>query len=93
MTYRILGRLSRTIQLSVAVPPMFFLATTALAADGVPDRCLKCHSRDVVLGKVAKMPEKERAAKLDRFLTGHFAPDATERAAIVAALKAMADKR
>ena len=32
------------------------------------------------------MPEKERAAKLDRFLTGHFAPDATERAAIVAAV-------
>lgn len=69
------------------------VVTPAIAADGVPDRCTKCHTEAKIVEKVTKMPANERARKLEAFLTKHYAPDSTERAAIVAALKAMAEKR
>ena len=67
--------------------------TSAVAADGVPDRCTKCHTEAQIVEKAAKMPADERAKNLDAFLTNHYTPDTVERAAIVAALKAKAEKR
>jgi hypothetical protein len=45
-------------------------------------RCTACHVPKKALDGVRKMPEAERPARLEKFLTGHFAPDAAQRKAI-----------
>jgi hypothetical protein len=55
------------------------------AADGAPlfkVKCTACHTQQKVLDGVRKLPERDRRAQLDRFLTGHYAPDAAQRKAI-----------
>lgn len=83
------------LKLSYAVIFLFAfpVAEKTIAADALPERCLKCHTEAAILAKVAKIEAENREKKLDFFLTKHYAADAAERAAIVAALKAMAEKR
>lgn len=45
-------------------------------------KCTGCHNQKKALDGVRKMPEAERPARLEKFLTGHFAPDAAQRKAI-----------
>lgn len=56
--------------------------------------CAECHRNPsrVVRGYLER-PQAERAPALDRFLAGHYAPDARERAALVAWLLAGAGGR
>jgi hypothetical protein len=55
-------------------------------------KCTSCHTQKKVLTALRKMPEAERPARLDKFLPGHFAPDAAERKAIAEYLLVAAAK-
>ncbi len=67
------------------------LATSLPAlADSVADgealaksKCSVCHPVTKAVAGARKVPEAERAAHLDKFLSTHFANDAAQRKAIV----------
>lgn len=70
-----------------------FLAAPVLAQDAMPKRCTGCHTENVVLERVAKIPAQDRRAKVEAFLANHHTPDAAERAAIAKALAEKAAKK
>ena len=71
------------------------LAGPAVAQDAealFKSKCTGCHTQQKVLTGVRKVPEADRRPHLEKFLPGHFAPDAAERMAIVEYLLAAAAK-
>lgn len=69
----------------------------AQAPDGAAayaEACASCHRTPVrFMRRYLDMTPEQRQAELDRFLTGHYAPDAAKRGAIVAWLEANHTRR
>ena len=63
---------------------------TANAEAVAKRRCAACHTLTKAVSGARKIPEAERAARLDSFLSSHFAADPVERKAIVDYLLAAA---
>jgi len=62
------------------------LTASAFAEDGAAlfkSKCTACHNEAKVMAGVRKLPEPDRAARLEQKLASHFAPDPDQRRAIV----------
>jgi len=58
------------------------------------EACASCHRTPArFMRRYLDMTPEQRRAELDRFLTGHYAPDAAKRAAIIAWLEANHTRR
>jgi cytochrome c553 len=58
------------------------------------EACAACHRTPArFMRRFTAMPADQRQAELDRFLTGHHAPDVAQRAAIIGWLEANHAKR
>jgi mono/diheme cytochrome c family protein len=75
----------------------FLLLPVSAGATGSADagalykeRCGSCHTERRLVSRLKAWPENGRAARLDKLLASHHAPDAAERAALVAFLDAVA---
>jgi mono/diheme cytochrome c family protein len=55
-------------------------------------KCTVCHPAQRAMEGVAKLPAADRAARLEKFLASHFAPDAAQRKAIAEYLLAASTK-
>lgn len=71
-----------------AAPAVADIRLAQAAPDGAAayaQACAECHRTPArFMRRYLDMPPAERAAALDRFLPGHYAPDAAQRAAIIA---------
>jgi mono/diheme cytochrome c family protein len=77
--------------LAIALSPAPAAAQTAAASGEVAyaENCAACHRTPTrFMRRYTAMTPEKRQAELDKFLTGHYAPDPTTRAAIVAWLEA-----
>ncbi|MCS6932932.1 MAG: hypothetical protein NZM27_12065 [Acetobacteraceae bacterium] len=70
---------------------------SAQAPDGAAaynEACANCHRTPArFMRRFMEMTPEQRRAELDRFLTGHYAPDAARREAIIAWLEANHTRR
>jgi mono/diheme cytochrome c family protein len=72
---------------AAAAPPA--AGQTPDGAAAYAEACASCHRTPArFMRRYLDMTPQQRQAELDRFLTGHYAPDAAKRAAIVAWLEA-----
>jgi cytochrome c len=71
------------------------LIGSASAADGeqlFKSKCSSCHGQQKVLDGVRKVPQDQRGAHFEKFLTGHHCPDDAQRKAVLEYLLAAAVK-
>ena len=81
--------------LLAALRPVVAVARADDARQGeslVKSKCISCHGQERLLQLTRRSPEAERANRLDRYLKGHFAPGAEDRARIVAWLVKVASE-
>ncbi len=76
------------VSLSMALPA--FADSVAEGEALAKSKCGVCHPVTRAVAGARKVPEAERAAHLDKFLSTHFANDAAQRKAIVDYLMAAA---
>jgi len=85
--------LAAALAIGVAnAPPAVAQAVDGAAA--YAEACASCHRTPArFMCRYLDMTPEQRQAELDRFLTGHYAPDATRRGAIIAWLEANHTRR
>lgn len=88
-----LAALAAALALALAcAPPAAAQAPGGEAAYN--EACASCHRTPArFMRRYLDMTPEQRQAELDRFLTGHYAPDAGRRAAIIAWLEANHTRR
>lgn len=83
--------------LAIAATAALALPARAQAPDGEAayrEACASCHRTPVrFMRRYLDMTPEQRQAELERFLTGHHAPDAARRGAIIAWLEANHTRR
>ena len=88
----------RTLALAAAVALAAWAtpsaAQTPTGEAAYNEACASCHRTPArFMRRYLDMTPQQRQAELDRFLTGHYAPDAGRRAAIIAWLEANHTRR